>query len=383
MKDKEKQSNLKEVALFFLRLGFTAFGGPAASLAIMHDEVVKRRKWMDDQHFLDLLGATNLIPGPNASEMCIHLGFLRAGWPGLILGGVCFILPAMLIVTVMAWAYLQYGATPQVEHILFTIKPVVIAIIAKALWLLGKQAVKDIWTGTSAVAVLILSLLGLNNIVLLVCAGILVMCVENLKRIRSTDSSFKALFPFIIPPVLGKTIQSFNLGTLFLTFLKIGSVLYGSGYVLLAFLRDDFVLRLGWLNDQQIIDAIAVGQVTPGPLLTSATFIGFILGGIPGAVLATIGIFLPSFILVAITNPFIPRMRKSPWLGALLDGVIAASMGLMAAVTLQLAKASLVDPNTVALALGAFWLVSATKVNTTWIIMGAALIGFGKFLLGV
>jgi chromate transporter len=371
---------LIELALLFLKLGFTAFGGPAAHIGMLHDEVVKRRKWLDDQQFLDLLGATNLIPGPNSTEMCIHIGYLRAGWAGLIVAGTCFILPAMLIVMAIAWAYVQYGATPAAGWLLYGIKPVVIAIILKALWELGQKAVKGVMTALVGVAVFGLYFLRFNEIFLLFAGGLLVMLVANLKRLKTSE--IKLLLPpltLLGLPVVAST--AFSLPVLFLTFLKIGSVLYGSGYVLLAFLRADFVDRLGWLTDQQLIDAIAVGQITPGPLFTSATFIGYILGGVPGAVLGTLGIFLPAFVFVAISNPLIPKMRQSPWLSSLLDGVIIASLGLMAAVTVEIARAALVDPLTIGLALVALVLLLRFKLNATWLVLGGALVGLVRLLM--
>jgi chromate transporter len=364
----------------FLKLGFTAFGGPAAHLALFHDEAVRRRKWLDEQHFLDLIGATNLIPGPNSTEIAIHLGFLRAGWLGLIFSGVCFVLPATLIVLALAEIYVRFGSAPQAGWLLYGIKPVIIAIIVNALLTLGKRAVKDISTGALGLIVVAAYFLGVNEIALLFAAGLLLMLIKNIHRSRKPDVA-ALLFPVtgICLPALAAI--PFSLPILFLTFLKIGSVLYGSGYVLLAFLRADFVTRLGWISDQQLIDAIAIGQVTPGPLFTAATFIGFLLGGTPGALLATLGIFLPSFVFVAISNPLIPRLRNSPWASSLLDGINAASLGLMAAVTWQLGRASLVDPLTVAMSLLAFVLLIRYKVNSTWLIAGGALVGITRMLI--
>ena len=363
-----------EVAALFLKLGLTAFGGPAAHIAMLHDEVVRRRKWLDDQQFLDLVGATNLIPGPNSTEMAIHVGFLRAGWVGLIAGGVCFILPAMLIVMVLAGVYVRLGSTPEVSGLLYGIKPVVIAIIAKALLDLGKKAVKSSLMGVVGFLVLALYLSGINEITLLFTGGLAVMLAQNLRRLKRPDVA-GLLAPLAGLSLPALTATPFSLSLLFFTFLKIGAVLYGSGYVLLAFLRADFVTRLGWLTDQQLIDAIAIGQVTPGPVFTTATFIGFVLGGVPAAVLATVGIFLPSFIFVAISNPVIPRLRNSPWASGLLDGINVASLGLMAAVTWQLGRASLIDLLTTVMALASFGLLIRFKVNSTWLIAGAAMIG--------
>jgi chromate transporter len=364
---------LTEVARLFLKLGMTAFGGPAAHIAMMHNEIVKRRKWLSDQQFLDLVGATNLIPGPNSTEMAIHIGFLRAGWPGLIMGGICFIVPAMLIVLFLAWVYVRFGATPQAEWLLYGIKPVVISIIAQALWNLGQKAFKGALTTVVAVFVIILYFMGINEIALLFGGGLIVMAVTNYRRLRRRMAGI--FIPLSSVGILSYVSIPFSLPQLFLTFLKIGAVLYGSGYVLLAFLRADFVVRFGWLTDQQLMDAIAIGQVTPGPVFTTATFIGFILGGTPGALLATLAIFLPSFIFVAISNPLIPRMRNSAWVSGLLDGVNVASLGLMAAVTWQLGRASLTGPLTILIALSSFVLLIWFKVNSTWLIAGGGLIG--------
>ncbi len=364
---------LAEVAKLFLKLGMTAFGGPAAHIAMMHNEIVKRRKWLSDQQFLDLVGATNLIPGPNSTEMAIHIGFLRAGWPGLIMGGICFIVPAMLIVLFLAWVYVRFGATPQAEWLLYGIKPVVIAIIAQALWSLGQKAFKGALTAAVAVIVIILYFMGINEIALLFGGGLIVMFVTNYRRLRRRMVGI--FIPLSSVGILSYVSIPFSLPQLFLTFLKIGAVLYGSGYVLLVFLRADFVVRFGWLTDQQLMNAIAIGQVTPGPVFTTATFIGFVLGGIPGALLATLAIFLPSFIFVAISNPLIPRIRNSAWVSGLLDGVNMASLGLMAAVTWQLGRTSLTGPLTILIALSSFVLLIWFKVNSTWLIACGGLIG--------
>jgi chromate transporter len=366
-------SPLAEVAALFLRLGFTAFGGPAAHIGIMHDEVVVKRKWLTDQEFLDLLGATNLIPGPNSTEMAIHIGFVRAGWLGLIVGGLGFILPATFIVLVLSWLYVQFGTTPQAGWLLYGIKPVVVAIITQAIWNLGGKALKSRTLILLGIMVLILYFLGLNELLLLFAAGIIYMLLANFQHIRTVNAAI--LLP-MSSMALASAVIPFSLSLLFLTFLKIGAVLYGSGYVLLAFLRSDFVLRLGWLTDQQLLDAVAIGQVTPGPLFTAATFIGYLLGGTAGALLATLGIFLPSFIFVAISNPLIPKIRNSPWASSLLDGVNASALGLMAAVTVQLARSSLTDVFTIVSAVLALFLLLRYKINSTWLIAGGAVFGF-------
>jgi len=371
---------LKEVITLFLKLGTISFGGPAAYIAIMHDETVNRRKWLNDQEFLDLIGATNLIPGPNATEMATHLGFLRAGWQGLIAGGVCFTLPAVLIVLALAHIYVRFGTLPQVQQLLYGIKPVVIAIIIQALWSLGQKAIKNLPTIVVGLTVLALYFIGVNEIALLFGGGLAVMLIMNLQHLRKSTFG-TLLFPFGTMGLLSQLSVPFSLPLLFLIFLKIGSVLYGSGYVLLAFLRADLVVRYGWLTDKQLLDAVAIGQVTPGPLFTTATFIGFILGGTTGAILATMGIFLPSFIFVALSNPFIPQLRNSVWLSGLLDGVNIASLSLMAAVTWQLGRVSLSDPLTILIALVSLLLLRRFKIKSTWLIAGGAIIGLMRSLL--
>ncbi|MBI3972983.1 MAG: chromate efflux transporter [Chloroflexi bacterium] len=399
------RGTLGEVAALFLRLGITAFGGPAAHIAMMRDEVVRRRKWITDQHFLDLLGATNLIPGPNSTEMAIHLGHVRAGWTGLIVGGALFILPAMLIVLALAWVYVAYGNLPQAQWLLYGIKPVIIAVVAQALWGLLRTAVKGPFLAAVGLAVLALYLLGFNEIALLFGGGILGALVSAGRRFWANRQARSAAGPgagtsvaALLPPAViappGATplfpalqaaqaagLATFSLGTLFLTFLKIGAVLYGSGYVLLAFLRNDFVGRLGWLTEQQLLDAVAIGQFTPGPVFTTATFIGYVVGGLPGALLATAGIFLPSFIFVAAINPLVPRLRASPWTGPLLDGVNVAALGLMAAVTWELGWAAVVDWLTAVLAVAAAVLLIRFKVNSTWLVLGGGVAGIAYRLL--
>jgi len=368
-------SDLKEVVSVFLKMGFTAFGGPAAHVSIMHDEVVKRRKWLDEGQFLDLLGATNLIPGPNSTEMAIHLGYLRAGWKGFVAGGVCFVAPATLIVLGLAWLYSRMQSLPQAGFLLYGIKPVVIAIILQALWSLGRKAVRDLFLALVFLLVFGLYFLGVNEILLLFGGGLLVMLVRNWRRLTNTPAGLWLLALGGLPAAAATAAVPYSLGLLFLTFLKIGSVMYGTGYVLLAFLRSDFVVRYGWLTDQQLLDAIAIGQVTPGPLFTTATFIGYQLGGVPAALLATLAIFLPSFVYVALSNPLIPRLRSSPWFGALLDGVNVSALGLMAAVTWQIGRASLVDPLTIMIALLSLVLMLRFKISSTWLIGAGAIIG--------
>jgi len=379
---------VREVALLFLRLGFTAFGGPAAHIALFRQEVVARRRWLTDAHFLDLLGATNLIPGPNSSEMAIHIGYVRAGWWGSVAAGAGFVLPAAAIVLALAALYGQYGSTPTAIGLLYGIKPVIIAIVVQALWGLLRTAVKGPLLAAIGAAVFLLYLAGLNEITLLFGGGLVVMLARNFGRLprwpgRSDISPALALgLPGSLLAPAAASAVPVSLATLFLTFLKIGAVMYGSGYVLLAFLQNDFVERLGWLTGQQLLDAVAVGQFTPGPLFTTATFIGYIVAGVPGAVLATLGMFLPSFVFVWLTNPFIPRLRRSPWLSGLLDGVNVAALGLMAAVTVELARSALVDGITVILALAAAVLLIRFKISSTWLIPGGALAGLLRWLAG-
>jgi chromate transporter len=311
--------------------------------------------------------------------MVIHVGHERAGWRGLIAAGVLFILPAALMVALLAWAYVRYGTTPAGQWLLYGIKPVIIAVVLQALWNLGRTAFKSAFLALVGVAVLALYLLGGNEVALLFGGALLVMLVENAGRWRSRGAA--GVVPLLGLPAVGVVpaatgaAATYSLATLFLTFLKIGAVLYGSGYVLLAFLRNDFVQRLGWITDRQLLDAVAVGQFTPGPVFTTATFVGYLVGSWPGAAVATVGIFLPSFLFVAAVNPLVPRLRRSPWMAALLDGVNAAAVGLMAAVTWQLGRAAIVDAVTALLALVAAVLLLRWKVNSTWLVLGGALIG--------
>jgi chromate transporter len=376
---------LAEVARVFLELGIVGFGGPAAHIAMMRDEVVRRRRWVSDERFLDLLGMTNLIPGPNSTEMAIHLGYVRAGWPGLLLGGACFIVPAMLIVLTLAGLYVRYGTTPTATWVLYGVLPVIIAIVVQAMWALGRTAVRGGLLAMVGIAALGLSLAGVNELALLFGGGGLVVLIR-LARGRTVGVAAVAAALGVPGAALGQAAVGaggVTLGTLFLTFLKIGAVLYGSGYVLLAFLRNDFVHRLGWLTDRQLLDAIAIGQVTPGPVFTTATFIGYVLGGGTGAVLATVAIFLPSFVFVALSHPLLPRIRGSRVTGAFLDGVNVAALGLMAAVTLQLARSAIVDGFTAVLAVLAGALLILRRVNSAWLVAGGAAGGVAyRWLVG-
>jgi len=380
-------ASLGELAGVFLKLGTIAFGGPAAHIALMRDEFVVRRKWLSDQYYLDIIGATNLIPGPNSTEVAIHLGLLRAGWRGLIVAGVCFIGPAMVMVMAFAWAYVEYGSTPEVGWLLYGIKPVIIAVVLQALYGLARTATKSVFLAAVGAGVFGLYLLGVNEIALLFGGALFVLAVESTRRVRGGLRSL-ALAPLAGAPLLAPlaataaTASGYSITTLFLTFLKIGSVLYGSGYVLLAFLRNDFVVRLGWLTDQQLLDAVAVGQVTPGPVFTTATFIGYVLGGVEGAIAATVAIFLPSFLFVALLSPLVPKLRASPLTGPLLDGVNLAAIGLMAGVTVRLGRDALVDVPTVLLALAAAVLLIRYRVNSAWLVLGGGAIGVAYKFVG-
>jgi chromate transporter len=363
-----------EVAVVFLKLGLTSFGGPAAHTAMMHDELVVRRRWLNDAEFLDLVAATNLMPGPNSTEMAIHLGRRRAGWPGFLAGGLGFILPAMLIVLALSALYVRMGATPQAGWVLYGVKPVVIAVLIQALIRLGRTSIRSALTLGVGLVALVLYFGTVNEILLLVGGGLAVMIAANRRRLQAMPPAalllpLASLVPWIQPVV------PFSLSLMLLTFLKIGAVLYGSGYVLFAFLSADLVDRLGWITPAQLADAVAIGQLTPGPLFTSATFIGYVLAGIPGAVLATIGIFLPAFLFVALAGPLIPRLQSSPWTRPFLDGVVAVSLGLMAAVTLELGRAALIDPVTVLTAAVALFLLLRFRVNSSWLIAGGAIVG--------
>lgn len=373
-----------DLARLFLKLGTLAFGGPAAHIAMMDDEVVRRRRWLTREQFLDLLGAANLIPGPSSTELAIYIGLVRAGWRGLVVAGTCFILPAMLIVLALAMAYVRYGALPQMAWVLYGVKPVIIAIVLQALWGLATKAVKGPLTAAVGAAVIALTFLGQNVVLLLFGGALLVMALSNLRggRIgRAGTVAFAGPILLGFAPAAAATAAaatpSVSLWSLTAFFLKVGSILFGSGYVLLAFLRADLVVHWGWLTDHQLIDAIAVGQFTPGPVFTTATFIGYVVAGFPGALLATLGIFLPSFILVALSYPFIPRLRRSAWASGFLDGANVASLGLMAAVTWQLARAALVDRVTIGLALVATVLCFRLRLNSAWLVLGGALIGAG------
>jgi chromate transporter len=379
-----RRGELRELFLLFTKLGFVAFGGPAAHVAMMRQEVVGRRGWMGDQEFLDLNGATNLIPGPNSTELAIHIGRERAGWRGLLVAGTCFIVPATLIVLAFAIAYEAYGNTPAGQSLLYGITPVVVAVVAQALWGLSKTAVKGPLTAAVGAAVLLLYLFAsVPEIPLLFGAALLVFAAENAGRWWGMAAS---VAPLGVPMGLLASAKAPVVGgalSIFWSFLKIGSVLFGSGYVLLAFLRSEFV-GPGMLTGQELLDAVAVGQVTPGPVFTTATFIGYLLGGLPGAAAATIGIFLPAFVFVALTGPFVSTLRSSPVLSGLLDGVNVASLALMAGVTLQLARETLLDPFAALIGIVSLVLLLRFDTNSAWLVIAGGAVGLAvRALSGV
>lgn len=371
---------LKELALLFFRLGVVAFGGPPAHIAMMHDEIVTRRKWLDEQQFLDLMGATNLIPGPNSTQMALHMGYSRAGWQGMLVSGSCFILPSAFLVLLLTVLYVQYGTTNYAETLFYGIKPVIIAIVLQALYMLGKKAVKGVLTSVVALAVVAGYFYGINEILLIFLGGLVVMLLRNYRGFPGARV-FSFIAPLLGINLIALEVKEAALSTLFLTFFKIGAVLYGSGYVLLAFLEADFVNTLGWITTQQLIDVVAIGQVTPGPLFTTATSVGYLVAGFKGAALATVAIFLPSFFFVPLVNSVVPKLRKSLLAGAALDGVNAASLGLMAAVTIQLARVSLIDPLTIIIAVLCALALFLLRINSTWLIAGGGLVGliYGLF----
>jgi chromate transporter len=364
---------LKELALLFLRLGLTAFGGPAAHIAMMRREVVERRKWLTDEEFLDLLSATNFIPGPNSTEMAIHVGHRRAGFGGLCVAGACFILPAALLTLGFAWLYVRYGALPETSAILYGIKPVIVAVVVQALWGLSRSAVKNRTLAAVGVACSIASLTGVNELLVLAVGGA-IHAAASPRRV-DMGSAPGILTLGSVPITALAAAKAVSAQSVFLVFLKIGSVLFGSGYVLLAFLRADLVEARHWLTEGQLLDAVAVGQITPGPVFTTATFVGYLLHGGPGALAATFGIFAPAFFFVALSGPLVPRLRRSAVAGRFLDGLNVASLALMAVVTWDLGRAALVDPWTILLSVGSAVLLVRYEVNSAWLVISGAVLG--------
>ncbi|GAC1372142.1 MAG: chromate efflux transporter [Ktedonobacteraceae bacterium] len=383
-------ATLVEVFWFFLHLGFTSFGGPAAHIAMMHEEVVRRRQWVSEARFVDLVGVTSLIPGPSSTELAIYLGYLRAGWPGLVVAGVCFIGPAMLIVLALAWAYVTYGALPQIGWLFYGIQPVVVAIIAQAIYKLGRTVFRGPVAVSLSLVVLIGYFLGINVLLLLFGGAALYGLLRLLiSRWRGGPSVNSIAFPLLLagmsaywePVRSGVTAAAapVSLGLVFLTFLKLGSVVYGSGYTLLAFLRTDLVQQLHWLTDKQLLDAVSIGQFTPGPVFTTATFIGYLIGGWKAALLATLAMFLPSFVLIAVIHPIASRLRQARWASTLMDGVNAATLALMAGVLVQLGQQALSDVFTWVIAALAFAILLRFRWNSVWLILMGALIGLLRF----
>ena len=369
----ERDIQIKEIAKLFLKLGFIGFGGPAVHIAMMQQEVVVKKKWMSEQHFLDLLGATNLIPGPNSTEMAIHIGYDKGGWKGLIFAGLCFILPAVFITGIFAWLYQQYGQLPEVQPFIYGIKPAIIAIIIGAVFPLAKKSVKSTFLAVVGILVLVLSLFGISEIYLMFGAGLLAMALYYLQDTKNTLQSFipLAFLQIAQSPLLSETNTK-----LFWIFLKIGAILYGSGYVLFAFLDTELVAT-GLLTRQQLMDAIAVGQFTPGPVFSSVTFIGYQINGLSGAVISTIAIFLPSFILVALLNPLMKKMRQSKGLSIFLDAVNVASVAIIVAICLTMGKETITDWRTILIAMiSAIVVFKFKKINSAFVVIGGALLGY-------
>ncbi|MFY9583759.1 MAG: chromate efflux transporter [Candidatus Acidiferrales bacterium] len=366
----------------FLRLGVISFGGPAGHIAMMEDELVRRRGWVTREKFLDLVGAVNLLPGPNSTELAFYLGLLRAGWAGFLVAGTAFILPAAILVAALAWAYVRYGMLPQAAALLYGTKPVIIAVVAQALWGLGRTAVRTIFLAALGIAVVVASFLGVNPVLLLFSTGAIVALGRLfLERPPSHSSLSGLLVGAAALPTGAAGAAAVGVWSLFFYFLKVGAVLFGSGYLLIALLRADLVERWHWLTEAQLLDAIAVSQVTPGPLSTAATFIGYLLAGPWGALLATIGIFLPGFVIVGASGRLIPRLRQSRLAGAFLDGVNVGAVALMAVVSWQLGRAALVDIPTTAIAIASGVLLLRFRVNSAWLVLGGALAGFAISVL--
>lgn len=363
MKNKNK---LSEIAWVFFKLGCVAFGGPAAHIAMMEDEIVEKRKWIDRQHFLDLMGVTNLIPGPNSTEMTMHCGYERGGWKGLFIAGSCFIFPAVVITCVIAWLYQKYGTLPEVEPYIYGIKAAVIAIITGAIYKLGKKALKNWMHYVIAALVIGLALFGYHEILLIVLGGVLGAIMFLVKKSSTTQLKSFTIFPFLAVVSNSK---------IFFTFLKIGSILYGSGYVLFAFMDAELVSS-GLMTQAELIDAVAVGQITPGPVLSTASFVGWQLGGLKGALLATLGIFLPSFIFVGLINPLVHKIRKSGILGNFLDGVNAAAVAVIVAVCIEMLQVSVTDWKSGLILVISLALVFGIKKNlSVWIVIGSSILG--------
>lgn len=374
---------LIETCLAFLKLGFTAFGGPAAAYGMMRQAFVSRRKWLSEKQFFQFLGIANIIPGPNATEMAMLIGYQHAGWWGLIAAGVCYILPAMMIVLALSWVYVQFGSLPELTGILYGIKPVIVAILITAILGMVKPRIKRVIPLFIALGVMVAYLIGVSPFILLISGGILIALYRLIRERKKPGLTLLSFVPFSVQAVAGQLqSKSYNIFRLFWVFLKAGALMYGSGYVLLAFIFDDLVLRLGWLTGDQIVDAIAVGQFTPGPLATTATFVGFLLGGLPAALLATAAMFIPSFTITIVIVIVMKKLEVSEKVGHLLEGVSFAALGLMAGVTWELFGASIIDPFTVVIGTIAVGLLLWLKISAPWLVLGGALIGLIRVLLG-
>ena len=370
-------TKLKDLAKLFLKLGFVAFGGPAAHIAMLEDEVVEKRKWMTRDHFLDLVGATNLIPGPNSTEMTMHVGYQYAGVAGLFMAGVCFIGPAVLLTGILAYLYIEYGELPAIAPFLLGIKPAVLAIIAGAIYKLGKKALKSWQLGLIGAIVVIANFMGVNEVTCIIGGGVLGMLWASAREGKTLRSYAPVLLFWFTGA--GMKLTTTNL---FLVFLKVGSVLFGSGYVLVAYLDGELVEKLGWLSKSELLDAIAIGQFTPGPVLSTATFVGYQIQGVQGAMAATLGIFLPSFLFVWILNPLIPKLRSSKITAAFLDAVNVAAVAVMLVVTLMLAKEVLIDWRAIVIASLSFYIYFfQKKVSVVYLVLGGAILGWGLSLL--
>lgn len=383
MEDSAQGRHLREVFGLFLKLGLISFGGPAAHIALMETEAVDRRRWLTREHFLELLAAVNLVPGPNATEMALYIGFVRAGWPGLVAGGAAFILPAALISGALGWVYVAYGALPQGQALFWGINPAIVAIVLVASWRLGGASFKE-WQGQRAavpgvllVLCLAAAFLGVSQVIILLVAGLAGVLVKLRPRLAPL-----AFIPSLLPGVsLPLSASAVSLLSLTLFFLKVGSLLFGSGMVLFAFIQADIVERLGWLTQRELVDAIAVGQMTPGPVLSSATFIGYLLAGWPGALLGTAGVFLPSFIIMVATIPLVVRLRTFQPARAFLSGVNIAVVALILAVGAELSRAAIVDPWTALIALGSLAALLRFRPGTHWLVLGGAALGLVRFLV--
>lgn len=363
------RGRLRELALLFLRLGTVGFGGPAAHIALMEEEVVRRRGWLRRDEFLDLVGAVNLLPGPNSTELAIHIGRRRAGVPGLLVAGVCFIVPAALMVLACGWAYRRYGQVPVVAAMWEGVKPVVLAIVLTAMVRFARSALRGPMLVATALAATALAALRVHELLVLLGAGLAVLAARGGPRRGTALSAVLLPWWLAVPDTASPT-----LGAVFRFFLQVGSVLFGSGYVLLAFLRSGLVERHGWLTEAQLLDAVAVGQMTPGPVFTTATFVGYLLAGVPGGVAATVGIFLPAFLLVGVSGRLLRRIGGSPSARAFLDGVVAGSLGLLALVTWQLGRAAVTGPVAAVVTLACLALL-AVGLNSTWLILAGAALG--------